>query len=172
MTAARSIVFPSTAARLTRTLAAFVWVVGLCVAMPSRPSTAQSTADATGVKAASKAFYDALATLDDGKAMATIWAKTPYVTYLNPSGSAIILGWDALQKIWADNSRYTKRDVSLQSSYVHVVGNLAWEMGVEAGDVVLKDGTARRIDANVTNIYEYIEGRWLIVSHHASQRPK
>ena len=129
MTADRSVVFPgTTAARLTRTLAAFA-LIGLCVAMPSGPSTAQSTADATAVRAASKAFYDALAILDDGKAMATIWAKTPYVTYLNPSGSAITLGWDALQKIWADNSRYTKRDVSLQSSYVHVVGNLAWESG-------------------------------------------
>jgi ketosteroid isomerase-like protein len=158
--------------QLVRIVAYFASVLGLCAAVSGGPSGAQSTPDAAAVRAASKAFYEALATLDDGSAMANIWAKTPYVTYLSPSGSTITVGWDALQKIWADNSRYTKRNVSLQSSHVHAVGNLAWEMGIETGDVVIKDGTSRRIDANATNIYEFIGGRWLIVSHHASQRPK
>ena len=54
----------------------------------------------TGVKAASKAFYAALAVLDNGEAMEKVWAHTPYVTYVGPRAKAIIVGWDAQQKYW------------------------------------------------------------------------
>jgi hypothetical protein len=48
-----------------------------------------------GVKAASGAFYEALAVMDDGAAMEKVWAHTPYVTYIGPRAKSIIVGWDA-----------------------------------------------------------------------------
>jgi hypothetical protein len=52
----------------------------------------QQAADMEGVKAASKAFYTALAVLDNGGAMEKVWAHTPYVTYVGPRAKTIILG--------------------------------------------------------------------------------
>ena len=72
----------------------------LGLAMLSGNAVAQQAADMDGVKAASKAFYTALAVLDNGEAMEKVWAHTPYVTYVGPRAKAIIVGWDAQQKYW------------------------------------------------------------------------
>jgi ketosteroid isomerase-like protein len=56
--------------------------------------------------------------------------------------------------------------------HVHVVGNLAWEIGVETGQAQLKDGAMRKVDWIVTNVYEKIDGRWLMVSHHVQPKPQ
>ena len=44
-------------------------------------------------------------------------------------------------------------------------------MGNEVGDVKMKDGTPSKTDQIVTNIYEKIGGRWLMVSHHVQPKP-
>jgi ketosteroid isomerase-like protein len=135
-------------------------------------ASAQQSADEEGVRAASKAFYEALAVLDDNSKMEKVWVKEPFVTYASPSSKAYVYGWDALEKVWAGNDRYAKREVSVKDAKIHVVGSLAWEMGYETGQVLMKDGTAREIDGIVTNVYEKVDGRWLMVSHHTSQRSK
>ena len=46
---------------------------------------------------------------------------------------------------------------------------------VEKGLVVigkLKDGTVGKADWIVTNVYEKLDGRWLIVSHHVQPKPQ
>lgn len=140
--------------------------------LPGNP-VAQQAADMDGVKAASKAFYDALAVLDDGTAMAKVWAQKPYITYVSPSSTSVMVGWDAQKKSWPENNaRYSKRSVALSDSQIHVNGNLAWEIGVETGQTQTKDGTIRPVDAIATNVYEKIDGRWLMVSHHAGAKPK
>ena len=53
-------------------------------------AVAQQTADIDGVKAASKAFYEAVVVIDDGTAMEKVWAQTPYVTYVGPRSTAVI----------------------------------------------------------------------------------
>lgn len=135
---------------------------------------AQKEAGADGVKAASKAFYAALAVLDDGTAMSKVWGpKKPYVTFVGPRSKAIIVGWDAQKKYWVENNKaFEERKVSVAEPHIHVNGNLAWEMGVETGNVKLKNGTASKVDNFVTNVYERIDGRWLMVSHHAQPRPQ
>jgi len=70
------------------------------LALLSDNALGQQAADVEGVKAASKAFYAALAVLDNGEAMEKVWAHTPYVTYVGPRAKAIIVGWDAQQKYW------------------------------------------------------------------------
>ena len=66
---------------LTLISIAFAW---LCIALPTGSAVAQAAADMDGVKAASKAFYVALAALDGGAAMGKVWVHTPYVTLRGP----------------------------------------------------------------------------------------
>jgi ketosteroid isomerase-like protein len=114
-----------------------------------------------------------LAVLDDGSAMERVWARVPYATYVGPQSKSIILGWDAQKQYWNDfNKRFLQRTVSLVDTHIHVNGNLAWEIGVETGQARLADGTIRSVDWIATNVYEKIDGRWLVVSHHVQPRPQ
>jgi ketosteroid isomerase-like protein len=136
-------------------------------------AVAQPAADTEGVKAASKAFYTALAVLDNGEAMEKVWAHTPYVTYVGPRAKTVIVGWDAQKKYWADtNKLFASRNVTLSDQHIHVNGNLAWEMGQESGDPKMKDAKDAKADYIVTNVYEKIDGRWLTVSHHVQPKPQ
>jgi ketosteroid isomerase-like protein len=134
---------------------------------------AQKEAGADGVKAASKAFYAALAVLDDGSAMEKVWANKPYVTFVGPRSKTLGVGWDALKKYWLENNKaFAERNVSLTEQRIHVNGNLAWEMGVESGNAKMQNGNSSKVDNFVTGVYERIDGRWLKVSHHAQPKPQ
>lgn len=132
---------------------------------------AQSADDTEEVKAASKAFYVALNT--GFVEMFKLYAKTPYVTYLNPAMKIRAVGWDnvksAVEGSWA---AVPTRAVAINNANIQVRGALAWEIGDELGEVKTKDGTVLRIDSAVVNIYENTDGQWLIVSHHAQPRPQ
>lgn len=131
-----------------------------------------SAGDMAGVKAASKAFYAAVVIVDDGAAMEKVWAHKPYVTYIGPKSTSVIVGWDAQKSYWPEfNKAFASRSVELVGSQVHVVGNLAWEIGTEVGQAQMKDGTTRKVDWFATNVYEKIDGRWLMVSHHVQPKP-
>ncbi len=102
-----------------------------------------------------------------------MWAHTPYVTYVGPRAKSIIVGWDALKQYWVDaNKLFLQRNVTLSDQHIHVNGNLAWEMGQETGDQKMKDGSTPKIDFITTNVYEKIDGRWIIVSHHVQPKPQ
>ena len=129
--------------------------------------------DIEDVKAASKAFYDAVVVVDDGTAMERVWAHRPYVTYVGPRSTAIIVGWDTQKKYWLEfNKAFAHRSVALVGAHMHVVGDLAWEIGTEVGQAQMKDGSVRKVDWLVTNVYEKIDGRWLMVSHHVQPKPQ
>jgi ketosteroid isomerase-like protein len=145
----------------------------MAAAIPTSIAVAEQPADIEAVKAASKAFYSTLSVLDDGSAMGKVWARTPYVTYVGPQSKSIIVGWEAQKQYWDDfNKRFSQRAVSLVDDRVHVNGNLAWEIGVETGQAQMKDGTTRKVDWIVTNVYEKLGGQWLMVSHHVQPRPQ
>jgi ketosteroid isomerase-like protein len=148
-------------------------IPALGLALLSGSAVAQEVADVDGVKAASKAFYTALAVLDNGEAMEKVWAHTPYITYVGPRAKTIIVGWDALNKYWQDtNKLFWERKPALSDQHIHVNGNLAWEMGQESGTQKMKDGKVGPIDFITTNVYEKIGGRWFIVSHHVQPKPQ
>jgi hypothetical protein len=76
--------------------------------------TPEPAADLKGMKAASKAFYAALAVIDNGEAMEKVWAHAPYVTYVGPRSKSIIVGWDALKKYFVEINRlFSQRNVTL-----------------------------------------------------------
>jgi ketosteroid isomerase-like protein len=153
---------------LIATAVALLWI-----ALPPGNAVAQAAAEMEGVKAASKAFYAALSVIDNGEAMEKVWAHTPYVTFVGPRSKSITVGWEAQKKYWVEaNKFFSQRNVTLSDQQIHVNGNLAWEMGQETGDVKMKDGGTRKVDLIVTNVYEKLDGRWLIVSHHVQPKPQ
>jgi ketosteroid isomerase-like protein len=143
------------------------------IALSVSNATTEPVAEIEGVKAASKAFYAAVVVVDDGTAMEKVWAHRPYVTYVGPRSTSIIVGWEAQKKYWVEfNKAFAQRSVALVGAHTHAVGNLAWEIGAEVGQAQMKDGTTRKVDWLVTNVYEKIDGRWLMVSHHVQPKPQ
>ena len=135
-------------------------------------TTSHSADDIEDVEAASQSFYKALSVLDDGTHMEAVWANTPYVTYVGPSSTSVIVGWDAQKRYWKSfNTEFAARTVSIADAHVHVVGSLAWQVGREVGHALMNDGITREIDWIATNVFEKIDGRWFMVSHHAQPKP-
>jgi ketosteroid isomerase-like protein len=148
-------------------------LVALLLPLPAHGAFAQQSADIDAVKAASKAFYEAVVVVDDGTAMEKVWAQTPYVTYVGPRSTVIIVGWEGQRKYWSEfNKPFSQRTVALVDAHIRVVGNLAWEIGTESGLAHMKDGSTRKVDWIATNVYEKIDGRWLTVSHHVQPKPQ
>jgi ketosteroid isomerase-like protein len=155
--------------KLRRLLTAALFLIGIA----GTSAVADPSADIEGVKAASKAFYEAVVVVDDGTAMDKVWAHKPYVTYIGPKSTSIIVGWEAQKAYWPEmNKAFARRSVELVGSHIHVVGDLAWEIGTETGQAHMKDGAVRKVDWFVTNVYERIDGRWLLVSHHVQPKPQ
>ena len=160
---------PMMAPRIVFSLCAIV-LLGL--AAPLDKATAQE-ADLKGVKTASNAFYAALMAKDRSEAMRKVWANKPYVTYVGPGSRTITVGWESLSKYWSKTeTQFSKVDVTLSDQHLHRNGNLAWEMGQESGTLTFSDGKEAKIDFFVTNVYEKLDGRWYLVSHHVQPKPK
>jgi ketosteroid isomerase-like protein len=151
-----------------------VMVLFLGAGFVSGGAIAKESSDREKVNAASKAFFAALNARDPG-AMAKVYAHTPYVVHIDPSfNEGIRLGWEAVNKSWKNlRDETTQIDVSFsEAGEPQIVGNLAWEVGTEKGVVITADGKRIPIEAFVTNIYQNIDGRWLLVSHQAAEPPK
>lgn len=148
--------------RTTVSCALSIVLFGVLLTAPAR---ADDVSDAT---AASDAFYAALPVLDDGSAMAEVFAQTPYVTFVGPMSKDIIVGWPALKNYFVKaNARFSARTAQITNRVLRVSGNLAWEVGIETGESQFKDGSKAPVNWVVTNILEkQADGKWLMVSHH------
>jgi len=158
---------------LTLITAALAW---LCITVSASNAVAQDAADVAGVKAASQAFYAALAVLDDGEAMGKVWAHTPYITFMGPGAKSILVGWDAFSKARPQgNKLFVTRNASGSTvdNYMHINGNVARDAVIETGQLQLKTGEVVKGDYLATNVFEkQADGRWLMVSHHANPKPQ
>ncbi|WOH48283.1 hypothetical protein [Bradyrhizobium sp. sBnM-33] len=127
-------------------------------------------ADIEEVEAASNAFYAALPVLDDGTCMETVWANTRYVTYVGPSSTSIIVGGDAQKRYWKSfNIEFVSRSVSIADAQIHVVGNLAWQIGLEVGRALKgRHRTRHRLDRDK----RLREDRWALVHGLPSRTAK
>lgn len=147
-------------------------LVSLAVASHGRASPQQED-DVADVAAASDAFYEALATIDDGTAMNAVVAHTPYITLAGPRAESFIVGIEGWKAYWPEANRlFSRREVVLSDRHIHVNGNLAWEVGVESGTATMANGEEREVVNLVTNVYEEIDGEWRMVSHHAQPVPR
>jgi len=137
------------------------------------PSSVHSQSDVDAIKAAHQSFYTALSALDP-KAMSAVWANRPYVVNIGPRSKTILVGYeDAVSNYWANTlERFSKASVSPTSiAQVRTNGNIAWVIGTEHAELETKSGGKIAFDLFVTNIFEKIDGRWRMISHHAQRIP-
>ncbi len=129
---------------------------------------AQQTSDVERVNAASQAFIAAIAARDI-HAMDKIWAHEPNATFIGPLSTTIVVGWDGVRKAWEMRfSQFDRVTISLAESHVRTNGKVAWTVGIEKVQLLRKNGDTLSFDAFATNVFEERDGRWLMVSHHAT----
>ena len=142
------------------------------IALPVGDAAGQeTTGQASGVErvnAASQDFIAAISARDIG-AMDKLWAHEPYAIFIGPLSTSVVVGWDGVRKAWEMRfGQFDRVTISLAESHVHAAGKVAWAVGIEKVRLLRKDGQTLSFDAFVTNVLENRDGRWLVVSHHAT----
>ena len=124
------------------------------------------------VRTASKQFYAGLNLMLKGDAgpLADIWSHSAAVTAMHPIGGREV-GWDAVRGSFEQVAKLSADGkVGLKDQLVHVADDMAYEVGVEQGQVKLA-GHLASIEHRVTNIYQRVAGAWRIVHHHTDISP-
>jgi ketosteroid isomerase-like protein len=116
---------------------------------------------------ASNKFYDGLNRMANGDSgpLAGIWSHNAAVTTMHPIGGREI-GWDAVRGSFEQVAKLASGGkIGLKDQQIQVVGDLAYEVGIEYGQLTLA-GEQVTIDHRVTNIYQREAGSWKIIHHH------
>ena len=119
------------------------------------------------VRNASKQFYAGLNRMANGDAgpLADIWLHSAEVTAMHPIGGRQV-GWDAVRESFEQVAQLASEGrVDLKNQLIHIIGDVAYEAGVEHGQVTLA-GHKVRFEHRVTNIYQRDAGGWKIAHHH------
>jgi ketosteroid isomerase-like protein len=128
----------------------------------------QATVDIDAINAAGRAFIAAIGARDIG-AMDKLWAHEPYAAFIGPLSTTVVVGWESVRKAWQMRfGQFDRVAISLAESHIRTNGNAAWVVGIERVELLGKDGRTLNFDAFVTNVLEKHDGRWLVVSHHAT----
>lgn len=140
----------------------------LFVAFAAVSARADDTAD---VLAANSQVEQAFSKLDV-KAIEATWAQDGSVSVIHPASKAPLLGWEAVQKSYADHPvRYKDFSVVMDNPQITINGNIAWVIGIEKVYAHRANGDVLDISALATNIFEKRSDKWLLVHHHASRMP-
>jgi len=124
------------------------------------------------VRKAAEQFYAALNRMANGDAgpLADIWSHSAAVTTMHPIGGREV-GWDNVRESFAQVARLASGGrVKLGDQNVQVAGDVAYELGVERGQLKLA-GQQVTIEHRVTNIYRREAEGWKIVHHHTDVSP-
>lgn len=124
------------------------------------------------VRNASNQFYEALNKMVNGnpQALQDIWVHDSAVTTMHPIGGRQI-GWKDVWETW-DKTAQVASDgqVTLNDQFIRVVGDMAYEIGVEDSGFRIA-GEKATDQVRVTNIYQKEGGTWKIVHHHTDISP-
>ena len=124
------------------------------------------------VRKASQQFYAALNRMAHGDAgtMADIWSHGESVTAMHPIGGRET-GWNAVRSSFEKVAQLASGGkVELTDQLIRVTGDIAYELGVERGQLTLS-GHQAGIAVRVTNIYQREGGAWKMVHHHTDTSP-
>jgi ketosteroid isomerase-like protein len=125
------------------------------------------------VRKASRQFYAGLNRMVNGDAepLAGIWSRSAAVTAMHPIGGRQV-GWDAVRTSFEQVAKLASGGkVELKDQLIHVVGDVAYEAGVEYGQIRLA-GQQVTIEHRVTNIYQREAGVWKMTHHHTDTSPE
>ncbi len=124
------------------------------------------------VRKASNQFYAGLNRMLNGDVapLAEIWSHGKAVTSLHPIGGREV-GWDAVRESFEKVAQLSSDGkVGLKDQLIQVAGELAYEVGIEHGQVKIS-GQPVTIEHRVTNIYQREAGAWKMVHHHTDVSP-
>ena len=111
-------------------------------------------------------FYEAFGSLDIA-IMDRVWAKQEYVTCIHP-GWTLRIGWPAVRDSWVliFNNTFSM-EFDLTELQIQVAGDLAWVICTE--NITSRQGdVSQGSRVLATNLYERLEGQWLMIHHHGS----
>jgi ketosteroid isomerase-like protein len=118
------------------------------------------------VTKANEAFYEAFESLDIAN-MDRVWAKEEYVTCIHP-GWPLRHGWPAVRDSWVliFNNTFSM-EFTLSEVQIHVAGDLSWVICME--NISSRQGdVSQESRVLATNLYERMNGQWLMIHHHGS----
>ena len=124
------------------------------------------------VRKASNQFYAALNKMTNGdvQSLKEIWSHNSAVTTMHPIGGRQV-GWNEVWETWEQTGQVASEGhVELQDQIIRVVGDLAYEIGVEDAGFKIAGHQANG-QVRVTNIYQKEGGAWKIVHHHTDLAP-
>ena len=124
------------------------------------------------VRKISNKFYDALTDMAKGISgkMEEIWLHDESVTAMHPIDGRD-LGWTAVKNSFDQVAGIASDGkVELKDQLIRVVGDAAYEIGIENGQFKLS-GNEVKINQRVTNIYELKDGQWKMIHHHGDISP-
>ena len=124
------------------------------------------------VRKASNQFYAALNKMTNGNAqsLSDIWSHNSEVTTMHPIGGRQV-GWNDVWATWDQTAQVASEgQVRLQDQIIRVVGDMAYEVGVENAAFSIA-GQKVTDQVRVTNIYQKEGGTWKIVHHHSDLSP-
>jgi len=113
-------------------------------------------------------FYKAFSTKNISL-MGSVWHNNPHVQCIHP-GAKPLVGYHNIVSMWSNmfqarDQVFKATDITPSDVRVHVRGTSAFVTCTE--QVLAPSGAERRMLA--TNIYRKLQGRWVLVHHHASQ---
>jgi len=117
-------------------------------------------------------FYAALNSMVNGdvSAMADQWWHDEPVTTMHPTGGCCT-GWEQVWVSWEElAAAIPERRVEVTELQIHVVGHVAYTVGVEHVSMLLTEGWVA-FDARVTNIFLCKNGVWKMLHHHPDRAP-
>jgi ketosteroid isomerase-like protein len=124
------------------------------------------------VRSASNQFYAALNKMVKGnsQSLSDIWSHNSEVTTMHPIGGRQV-GWKDVWATWDQTAQVASEGhVELQDQLIRVVGDIAYEIGVEKAGITIA-GQKVTDQVRVTNIYQKEGGTWKIVHHHSDLSP-
>ncbi|MDR6534637.1 nuclear transport factor 2 family protein [Variovorax soli] len=124
------------------------------------------------IREASRQFYAGLSRMANGEsgALVDIWSHSAAVTTMHPIGGREV-GWDAVGESFDKVAQLASDGkVGLKDQLIQVAGDVAYEVGIEQGQVKL-GGQQVTLEHRVTNIYRREAGAWKLVHHHTDISP-
>ena len=101
------------------------------------------------------------------RAMGRVWLQEPWVQCVHPSWE-LLTGWKRIRKSWATIFRNTEHMKIRETEVsIRVNGDFAWVSCLENIESY-RNANFSRSQAQGTNLFFRVKGKWHLVHHHAS----
>jgi ketosteroid isomerase-like protein len=111
-------------------------------------------------------FYRALSS-QSLRAMGKVWLQESWVKCVHPNWE-LLTGWKRIRKSWATIFRNTEHmEIRPSEISIRVNGDFAWVSCLENIESY-RNANFSRSQAQGTNLFLRVKGKWYLVHHHAS----